>query len=57
MADNKQMCMGCGSRPASCSNGTLPLCSTCAALAAKKERGVEYSSAQDDRAPDTLRNC
>jgi hypothetical protein len=54
VADEKQMCMGCGSRPAVCFNGTVPLCSQCAALAKGKERGVEYYK---DRVPDTLRNA
>jgi hypothetical protein len=53
VADEKQMCMGCGTRPAVSSNGTLPLCSQCAAVAQEKKRGVEYDK---DKAPDTLRN-
>jgi hypothetical protein len=56
MADDKQMCLGCGTRPATSSNGTVPLCSTCAKLAEGKERGVEYSTQDEDKAPDTLRN-
>jgi len=55
MAD-KQMCLGCGTRPATNSNGTVPLCAQCAAQAAGKERGVEYTS-QDEPVPDTLRNA
>lgn len=49
MADNdKQVCMGCGQRPATSSDGTLPLCSQCAAQAKGKERGVEYQQNQED---------
>lgn len=41
--DEKQMCLGCGTNPATTSDGTLPLCAKCAALAAQKKRGVEFS--------------
>jgi len=56
MADDKQMCLGCGTRPATSFSGTVPLCSQCAALAEKNKRGVEYTAPEGEPVPDTLRN-
>jgi hypothetical protein len=42
MAKDRQMCFGCGQRPATNFNGTLPLCSTCAAKAKDSQRGVKF---------------
>jgi hypothetical protein len=44
MAEKQEVprCMGCGLRPATSSRFPIPLCEQCAAIAAQKERGVEY---------------
>jgi hypothetical protein len=35
------MCLACGERPATCCDGTVPLCSKCSQLAKKGSRGVQ----------------
>jgi hypothetical protein len=37
-----QLCLGCGSKPATSINGTVPLCAECAALAKEAKRGVKF---------------
>ena len=44
MARDQQMCLSCSDRPATTSNGTVPLCSACKALVTNP-RGVEYQGA------------
>lgn len=43
-----QLCLACSVNPATSSNGTVPLCSSCAAQASGKERGVEFRSADSE---------
>jgi len=38
--ESGQLCLSCGVAPATTSNGTVPLCSDCAAQAQGKGRGV-----------------
>ena len=40
--DKTQMCLACGAAPATSTDGTVPLCASCAQLAAEKKRGVEF---------------
>lgn len=51
MAD-KQMCLGCNTRPA-VTGGPAPLCAECAAIAEKNKRGVKFE--KDVEPPETLR--
>lgn len=37
-----QKCLACGVKDATSADGTVPLCSSCAALTKGKERGVEF---------------
>lgn len=37
-----QKCLACGVNDATSADGTVPLCSSCAALTKGKTRGVEY---------------
>ncbi len=41
MADEKQMCFGCGTQLA-VTGGPVPLCAECSALAEKNKRGVKF---------------
>lgn len=47
---SKQMCLACSQREATSSDGTVPLCAQCAALAAGKGRGVQFDNPQEDKA-------
>jgi hypothetical protein len=40
--DPNQMCLGCGANPATSTDGTVPLCAECAALAKDAKRGVKF---------------
>lgn len=46
----KQMCLACGQKEATSTNGTVPLCADCAALAAGKGRGVDFQKPKDEPA-------
>jgi len=38
-----QLCLGCGANPATSADGTVPLCSSCAAQAKEAKRGVQMA--------------
>ena len=44
----KQMCLACGQKEATSTQGTVPLCADCAALATGKGRGVNYQEKPKD---------
>jgi predicted amidophosphoribosyltransferase len=43
-----QLCLGCGANPATSADGTVPLCSSCAAQAKEAKRGVKYQKSEED---------
>lgn len=48
--DPNQMCLGCGANPATSTDGTVPLCAACAALAKEAKRGVKFEKRQASEA-------
>jgi predicted amidophosphoribosyltransferase len=43
-----QLCLACGANPATSVDGTVPLCSSCAAQAKEAKRGVKFEKPKDE---------
>jgi len=41
------MCFGCGNKPATSADNTVPLCADCADLAKGNKRGVKFEKPKD----------